>query len=138
VHPDKITSSPDAAFQLSARNVGAARYRSYLWPTSKKASIMSATGIWKANIISPMANSEVLFDIVETDGAITGTATAEGETVTLVDGTADGSALSWMLSITKPMKMSFRMNLTQDGESWTGTAKAKIFPAAKVTGVRVS
>jgi hypothetical protein len=99
---------------------------------------VSATGIWKATIISPMANSEVLFDLVETDGVITGTATAEGETVNLIDGAANGSELSWVLSITKPLKMSFKVNVTMDGDTWAGSAKAKIFPAAKVTAVRAS
>jgi hypothetical protein len=99
---------------------------------------MSATGTWKAKIISPMATSEIIFEIVETDGVITGTATAEGETVELIDGVANGSELSWVLNITKPLKLSFRMTITQDGDNWTGKAKAKIFPAAQVTGSRVS
>lgn len=99
---------------------------------------MTSTGTWKAQIISPMATSEILFEIVETEGVITGTATAEGETVELVDGVADGPELSWLLNITKPLKLSFRMTITQDGDSWSGKAKAKIFPAAKVVGSRVS
>ncbi len=99
---------------------------------------MSATGNWKANLISPMGSNEVLFDIVESDGVVTGTAFGEGELVELVEGVAEGNNVSWRLNITKPLKMSFVMKLEIDGDTWSGTAKAKIFPAAKVTGTRVS
>jgi hypothetical protein len=99
---------------------------------------MSATGTWNAHIVSPMGKNPVEFVIVEKDGTVTGTATAEGETVPIVDGKADGDDLSWVLAITRPMKMSFTMKLHVDGDSWEGTAKAKIFPAAKVVGERVS
>lgn len=97
-----------------------------------------ATGHWDARIISPMGNNPVAFDLVEANGVITGTATAEGETVNLIDGVASGNDLSWTLSITKPMKMSFSVKLTRDGDNVAGTAKAKIFPAAKVTGTRTA
>jgi hypothetical protein len=99
---------------------------------------MTATGTWNVKLIAPMPTADILFEVVESDGVITGTATAEGETVELIDGVANGSALSWTMNITKPLKMSFRMDITQDGDSWTGKAKAKIFPAAKVVGTRVS
>lgn len=99
---------------------------------------MSATGTWNAHIISPMGKNPVLFELVEADGVITGTATAEGETVPIVDGVADGDNISWVLAITKPMKMSFTMKLLVEGDSWQGTAKARIFPAAKVTGERAN
>ncbi len=99
---------------------------------------MSATGTWKAKLIAPMPTDDMIVVLVETDGVLTGTVTAEGETVEIVDGVADGNELSWVLNITKPIKMSFKMNVTQDGDSWTGKAKAKIFPAAKVVGTRVS
>jgi hypothetical protein len=85
-----------------------------------------------------MGKNPVEFVIVESDGVVTGTATAEGETVPILDGVADGDDLAWVLSITKPMKMSFSMKLHVTGDTWEGTAKAKIFPAAKVIGERVS
>ncbi len=99
---------------------------------------MSATGTWNAHLISPMGLNPVQFVLVESDGIVTGTATAEGETVPLIDGTAAGDDLSWVLAITKPMKMSFTMKVHVTGDSWEGTAKAKIFPAAKVVGERVT
>jgi hypothetical protein len=99
---------------------------------------MSATGTWNAHLISPMGKNPVEFVLVETDGVVTGTATAEGETVPILEGRADGDDLSWVLSITKPLKLSFSMKLHVEGDSWEGTAKAKIFPAAKVIGERVS
>ena len=99
---------------------------------------MSATGTWNAHIISPMGKNPVEFVIVEADGVVTGTASAEGETVSIQDGHADGDDLSWTLAITKPMKMSFAMKVHVDGDTWAGTAKAKIFPAAKVVGERIA
>jgi hypothetical protein len=99
---------------------------------------MSATGIWNAHIISPMGKNPVRFELVENDGVITGSATAEGETVPVVNGKADGDDLIWELSITKPMKLSFVMKLHIDGDTWEGTAKPKIFPASKVIGERAA
>jgi hypothetical protein len=99
---------------------------------------MSATGTWNATIISPMGKNPVEFVLVESDGTLTGTATAEGETVAIREGQANGDDLSWTLAITKPMRMSFAMKVHRDGDTWKGTAKAKIFPAAKVVGERVS
>jgi hypothetical protein len=97
---------------------------------------MSATGIWNAHIISPMGKNPVLFELVETDGIVTGSATAEGETVPVVNGRADGDDLQWEMSISKPMKMSFVMKLHIDGDTWQGTAKPKFFPASQVIGER--
>lgn len=99
---------------------------------------MTATGTWNVKLIAPMPTADILFDIVEADGLITGTATAEGETVEIIDGVADGDQLSWTLNIAKPLKISFKMTVVQDGDTWTGKAKAKIFPAAKVVGNRLS
>ena len=99
---------------------------------------MSVTGTWNAHIISPMGKNPVRFDLVEADGAITGTATAEGETVPIIDGVAEGDHVSWTLAITRPMKMSFAVKLVVTGDSLQGTAKARIFPAAKVTGERAA
>jgi hypothetical protein len=99
---------------------------------------MSATGIWNAHIISPMGKNPVRFELVENDGIITGSATAEGETVPVVNGKADGDDLIWEMSITKPMKMSFVMKLHIDGDTWAGTAKPKFFPASQVIGERAA
>lgn len=62
---------------------------------------------------------------------ITGTALGEGELVQLVGGVAEGNSVRWRRNITKPLKMRFSMQLEIDGDTWSGTAKAKIFPAAK-------
>jgi hypothetical protein len=97
---------------------------------------LSATGVWNAHIISLMGSNPVRFDLVEIDGVITGTATGEGETVPIVNGTAKDNDLVWDMSITRPTHISFRVKLRVNGDTWEGTAQAKMFPPARVVGQR--
>jgi hypothetical protein len=99
---------------------------------------MSATGIWNASIISLMGKNPVRFDLVETAGMITGTATGEGETVPVIGGRADGDDLVWDMSITRPTRMNLRVKVHVSGNTLEGTNQAKLFPAARVVGARNS
>jgi hypothetical protein len=99
---------------------------------------MSATGTWNAHIISLMGTNPVRFDLVEDAGTLTGTATAEGETVPLVNGSADGDDLYWEMSITTPFRLSLVAKVHVEGDTWEGTAKARGLPAARVIGERAT
>jgi hypothetical protein len=100
--------------------------------------VTSATGTWNTTLVSPMGSNEVIFELVEFDGMITGTATAEGETVPVLEGVANGSELSWNMSVTKPMKLNLVVTMTRNGDTIDGKAKAKMLPPVQISGSRVS
>jgi hypothetical protein len=60
------------------------------------------------------------------------------ETVDILDAAADGDRLTWILKTTTPMKLTLKFDVTVDGDTMTGTAKAGILPSSKVHGTRVS
>nr|WP_317891263.1 hypothetical protein [Paenibacillus oceani] len=45
--------------------------------------------------------------------------------------------LTWQLRITKPLRLNLKFEVSVDGDRMTGTAKAGMLPASKVTGKRV-
>jgi hypothetical protein len=93
-------------------------------------------GTWNVTIDTPIGKMEVIFNITELDGAISGTASSDAETVDFVDAVADGNRLTWTQAVTTPMKVTLKFDVTVDGESMTGTSKAGIFPASKLHGSR--
>ena len=95
-------------------------------------------GTWNVTIDTPIAKMAVVFNIAEQDGAITGTASSDAETVDMIDAVADGNRLTWTQAVTTPMKLTLKFDVTVDGASMTGTSKAGIFPASKLYGSRSS
>jgi hypothetical protein len=97
---------------------------------------MSAAGTWNLSIATPIGKQEVVLELVDDGGVLSGTATGAGETVDLVSPMLDGDRLTWTQSITKPIKLDLAFDLTIDGDALEGTAKAGVLPKSKVTGTR--
>lgn len=95
-------------------------------------------GVWDVTLDTMIGKMEVVFDITEEGGAITGTARSDAETVDFVDAVADGDRLTWSQNVTTPMRLTLKFDVTVDGDTMTGTSKAGILPAAKVNGRRSS
>jgi hypothetical protein len=55
----------------------------------------------------------------------------------LIDPVLKGNRLTWSYTITKPMQLKLKFDVTVDGDTLTGTSKAGLLPASKVTGKRV-
>ena len=99
---------------------------------------MSFHGRWKIAIPTPIGRQEVVLDILDRDGVLSGTATQGPETVPFVDPVADGDRLTWSQKITKPIAMTVRFDLVRDGDALSGKAKPGILPSTPVTGVRLA
>jgi hypothetical protein len=97
---------------------------------------MSISGTWNLTIDTPMGKQESVVELTETDGVLTGSATGSGETVELFDGSVDGDKATWKVKITKPLSLTVTLNATFTGDQMSGTAKAGMFPASQVSGVR--
>ena len=95
-------------------------------------------GIWDVTIDTPIGKMAVVFDIVDVDGTISGTATSDAETVDLVEAVAEGNRLTWKQAVTTPMRLTLKFDVTVEDDAMTGTSKAGMLPASKVHGRRTT
>jgi hypothetical protein len=100
---------------------------------------MSLTGIWNLSIATPLGEQKVELELVQDGDQISGVSRneLEGEQA-MLEPALNGKRLSWKSDITKPIKVTAKMELTFNGDSCTGTARAGVFPAAKIIGRRAS
>jgi hypothetical protein len=100
---------------------------------------MSLTGTWNLSIATPMGEQKVELELVQDGDQVSGVSRndLEGETP-MVEPVLNGNKLTWKSNITRPIKVTATMELTFNGDLATGTAKAGMFPAAKVVGQRAS
>lgn len=98
----------------------------------------SVTGTWDLTISTPIGKQHVTLELVEKDGSVEGTARGEAESVPLADPILTGNQLTWRQSITKPMRLNLKFEVTIDGDNLTGISKAGMLPASRVAGTRTS
>jgi hypothetical protein len=101
---------------------------------------MSLSGKWNLSIATPMGEQKVELELVQHGpDEITGVSRndLEGEQP-LEEPKLNGNKLTWKSTITRPIKVTATMELTFNGDLVTGTAKAGMFPAAKIVGQRAS
>jgi hypothetical protein len=128
---------PSVGVTMRAPDPGYQRFAVQRPRVESGGSHMSVAGTWNLSIATPIGKQEVVLELVDDDGVLAGTATGAGETVDLVDPALDGDRLTWTQSITKPVQLDLAFDVTIDGESLEGTAKAGILPKSKVSGTRV-
>lgn len=100
---------------------------------------MSAEGTWNTTIDTPMGKQQGKLVFAQADGGWDGTSiTPDGEEAKLVNLVVDDNNVSWEQTVTKPMKLNVKVNITIDGDKFSGKAKPGMFPAVNMTGERVS
>ena len=97
---------------------------------------MSFDGRWQITIPTPMGKQNITLDIVDREGALSGTATSSEETVPFLDPVVEGNRIRWSQKISKPMNLTIKFDLVREGDALSGKAKAGIFPSTNVTGAR--
>ncbi|KHF33295.1 Isonitrile hydratase [Paenibacillus sp. P1XP2] len=75
---------------------------------------------------------------IDRHGTIRGKATQGNETVEFINPVLEDNMLTWMLRITKPMRLHLKFEVAADGDQMVGIAKAGMLPASKLTGMRIS
>ncbi|MNO14888.1 Isonitrile hydratase [compost metagenome] len=95
-------------------------------------------GDWDTTIATPAGKLEVKLSISTSNHMIRGTATQGDETIEFIGPVLQDNKLIWTLPITKPMRLNLKFDVAADGDQMTGTAKAGLLPASKLTGTRVS
>jgi hypothetical protein len=98
---------------------------------------MSFTGTWNISTATPIGTQFAVLELTENSGGVEGIVKAREETVPLTAPLLDGNRLTWKQSITKPMRLNLTFDVTINGDTFTGTSKAGMLPASKVTGTRV-
>jgi hypothetical protein len=94
-------------------------------------------GTWDVTLDTPIGKMAVVFEINESDGAITGVARSDAETVDFQDASAEGDRLTWSQAVTTPMRLTLKFDVVVDGDTMTGTSKAGVL-SSKVNGSRVT
>jgi hypothetical protein len=94
-------------------------------------------GTWNVTIATPIGKQSVVLELTSRDGTLRGTARQGDEVVELVDPVVDGNRLRWTQRVTRPLRLTLAFDVTVEGASMIGTAKAGFLPTSKLTGVRV-
>lgn len=99
---------------------------------------MSLTGTWQLSITTPVGQQRAELDLVQhgPDQVSGVTRNGDEDEMPLTDPQLNGNKLTWKSAFTRPVKVTAAMELTFDGDSVTGTAKAGLFPALKIVGHR--
>ena len=90
----------------------------------------------QVSIATPLGKQAVIFDILMENGSVRGTATQGDEIVDFIDPVIDDKRLTWSQSITKPFSMRLKFDVTVEGDFMSGSAKAGMLPASRLTGER--
>ncbi len=101
---------------------------------------MTVIGTWALEIRTPIGRQHAVleFSAAGDDAtALTGVARSDDGDISLRDVALDGGQLTWSQSITRPMKLDLRFDVTVSGDTLAGTSKAGRLPASAVTGTRI-
>ena len=93
-------------------------------------------GRWKLVAKTPMGAQESTADLKADGGALTGTVSAQGNTLPIKDGKIDGDTISYAVEVTTPMPMTLEMTATIEGANLSGKMKAGNFGSFDVTGTK--
>ena len=98
---------------------------------------MSVEGTWDLSVSTPVGGIAAVAEFRRgEDGLLVGAAHGAGEEVRLRDVVLHGDRLAWKQAVTKPLRLNLAFDVTVDGDSLAGTARAGRLPASKVTGAR--
>jgi hypothetical protein len=81
---------------------------------------MAVDGNWNITMSTPMGDRQTTLSVKSAGGALTGTQEAEGNSVEIFDGKANGDDLFWKVSITSPMPLTLEFSGKVSGDSISG------------------
>jgi hypothetical protein len=81
---------------------------------------MAVDGNWNIVMSTPMGDRDTTLSLKTSGGTLTGTQAAEGNTVDIFDGKANGDDVSWKVSITNPMPLTLDFTGKVSGDSISG------------------
>jgi hypothetical protein len=81
---------------------------------------MAVDGNWNIVMSTPMGDRDTTLSLKTAGGTLTGTQAAEGNTVEIFDGKANGDDVSWKVSITSPMPLTLDFTGKVSGDLISG------------------
>jgi hypothetical protein len=97
---------------------------------------MAADGTWNLTMQTPMGERRSTLTLATAGATLTGKQEAEGDTTDIAEGTVNGNAVSWKVSITNPMPLTLTFSGTVEGNSLTGSADTGMFGSFPFQGTR--
>lgn len=110
----------------------------YAAPPSQITPASVFDGEWDTTVATPVGKIQIKLSISTSNGMIQGKAIQGNETVEFQHPALKDNKLTWLLPVTKPMRLNLKFEVAADGDDMTGTAKAGMLPASKLTGKRIS
>ena len=81
---------------------------------------MAVDGDWNITMSTPMGERQATLSLKTSGATLTGTQAAEGNSAEIFDGTANGDAVAWKVSITNPMPLTLEFTGKVAGDNMTG------------------
>jgi hypothetical protein len=97
---------------------------------------MTADGNWSLVVSTPMGERQATLSAKADGGVLKGSQMAEGNSAEIFDGTVDGNAVAWKVSITDPMPMTLEFSGKIDGDKLSGSVTLGAFGSASFSGTR--
>ena len=97
---------------------------------------MAIDGDWNIAVNSPMGKQESKLSFQSDGSTVTGSASAQGQTQAISNGTIDGDTVKWSASITTPFPMTLEFTGKVEGDTLNGSVKAGAFGSFPFTGSR--
>jgi hypothetical protein len=97
---------------------------------------MAVDGNWNITMSTPMGERDATLTLKSSGGALTGTQGADGNSGEIFDGTTDGDAVAWKLSITNPMPLTLEFTGKVSGDSISGEMSIGPMGSFPFTGAR--
>ena len=97
---------------------------------------MSADGNWNLVVSTPMGERQATLSAKTDGGVLKGSQMAEGNSAQIFDGTVNGNAIAWKVSITDPMPMTLEFTGAVNGNELSGNVKLGNFGSSSFSGVR--
>lgn len=85
---------------------------------------VNAEGTWNVTIKGPTGPQHTVLVLERSGDGWTGTQSGQGQSSPILEVKLDGSAVSWVNIVTKPMKLKVEFKGTIDGATMSGKAKA--------------
>ena len=98
---------------------------------------MTIGGRWQLEIRTPIGRQHATVEFSDTTQGWVGVAHGDDGDTSLTDVDVVGERLTWSQSITRPMRLDLRFDVTVHGDTLTGVSKAGRLPKSQVTGTRV-
>jgi hypothetical protein len=81
---------------------------------------MSVDGDWNITMSTPLGERQTRLSLKSSGSALSGTASADGDSTEIFDGAINGDAIAWKVSITNPMPLTLEFAGKVDGGTMAG------------------